>query len=211
MLNANKNTKNQTGTALIPILIALVVILAGAVGYLTIIKKPAILPVPTGNPTTPTENGGLDLGVPVVNPTTGKNANPTQNPAVPADWKTYRNEQYGFEFRYPSEYSDSKNFGGEGVINISIGSKNDTIINLIREPLNGDLCTEFLCDEPAKKQLSMNGINWDYLGMQHYCDAGGCSLDSSVYRTIHGDGRYYMRFYEEKYEADILVGFKFIK
>jgi len=54
--------------------------------------QPTVTPIPNPSPT-PT---------PTVKPTP---APPTVTPAIDiSNWKTYRNEEYGYEFKYPSDY-----------------------------------------------------------------------------------------------------------
>ena len=57
-----KNITNQKGAALIPLLIALVAILAGATGYFALVKKPVQAPMTENNPAT--TGGGIDVAVP---------------------------------------------------------------------------------------------------------------------------------------------------
>ena len=79
---------NKKGFANITLVVVIVVILVGAVGYFAFVKKPAL--PETQNTTLPTSN----------------NNNVPQNPAAneTANWKTYRSEQYGFEFRHPTDW-----------------------------------------------------------------------------------------------------------
>lgn len=43
-----------------------------------------------------------------VSPSTSAAVSPTAYSTVPADWKTYTNEQFGFSFKYPSELTKEK-------------------------------------------------------------------------------------------------------
>ncbi len=78
---------NQKGFANI-ILVIVIVILVGTVGYLGFVKKSE----PIAGRLTPT---------PIQ---TQKSASPNQT----ANWKTYTNSQYGFEFKYPANYVVTK-------------------------------------------------------------------------------------------------------
>lgn len=49
---------------------------------------------------------------------------PSLTSSVPADWKTYTNATYGFEFRYPSDWNFSVSDGG-GVLDIHATNKPD--------------------------------------------------------------------------------------
>ena len=90
---------NQKGFANI-ILVIVIVVLVGAVGYFSFVKKSEpIAQQPTPTPT--------QTNTPTKNPT------PTQTPKDEiASWKTYGNDQYGFEFKYPANYVVTKTPGG---------------------------------------------------------------------------------------------------
>ena len=129
--------------------------------------------------------------------------------AVPADWKTYRNEQYGFEVKYPTEYFDAQYFSNRGQVDVSMTSPNGAELHIAIETLDTQSCIDLLCNQPAQSRSVMNEISWDYLGMQNYCDAGHCSSERPVYRTVHGNSRLYFFFDKEPREHQILSTFKF--
>jgi len=80
---------HQKGFANIVVII-LAVVLAGALGYVTLVKKPAAPEQPTTSQNTPP---------PVVNNNTTPQNPP---PSEIANLKTYKNDTYGFEFKYPT-------------------------------------------------------------------------------------------------------------
>ena len=83
---------NQKGFANI-ILVVVIVMLVGAVGYFAFVKKSEpVAQQPTPTPTQVTNT-------PKSSPT------PTTTPADPtANWKTYTNTQHGIEFKYPNNW-----------------------------------------------------------------------------------------------------------
>ena len=80
---------NQKGFANIA-LIALVVVLAGTVGYFALVKKQEPVAQQTTPPSTTTQTP------------TSQQPSPTPINET-ANWKTYRNDKFGFEFKYPAE------------------------------------------------------------------------------------------------------------
>lgn len=146
---------NQKGFAN-TILVVVIIILAGIGGYY-FLKKPAkvvVSPTPTATPTV------------TVNPT--------------ANWKTYTNNQYGYEFKYPNNYSVSTT-GSTNIASlvsspyVSIEVRNYQILNLtggkpiavggiaaIKFPAGGnrDGGVEYQIDVPSKKlTILFNGRN----------------------------------------------------
>lgn len=92
------------------ILIVAVVILAGALGYVTTVKRSA----PAEQQTNIVENNQVPL------PETTATTNLPVSMDVPTDWKTYTNSRYGFELKYPPNIRVTDSTTGALIANWSI-------------------------------------------------------------------------------------------
>jgi len=93
------------------------------------------------------------------------NQNPTATSNVPADWKTYRNEEYGFELKYPPYAIKTDN---------TYGKVTDVLIELIQDKVRFDvtitsdlsLCTgpyQSLFGTITENKLIKDGNEWRYI------------------------------------------------
>lgn len=82
---------NQKGFTNIVLVVAIIVILIGAVGYFALMNKPK----PITQQPTPTQTKTHVSPTPTQEPTTTSN--------VPTTWKTWRSDVYGFSIRYPGK------------------------------------------------------------------------------------------------------------
>ncbi len=108
------NTKQSHGLApLLIVLILAAIAAAGGVAYMRLTAKPeTIYELPMRY-----DNKGPG---PVVAPS-------SQSAAVPSDWKTYRNEKYGFEIKYPAPWNAfTRGFQDHGAILL----KRETLPNI---------------------------------------------------------------------------------
>ena len=129
---------------------------------------------------------------------------------IPADWKTYTNTQYGFEFKYPKEYTvqDSTNVGiPKTDVLIYLMSENDKIEFLVMKnsgikslneafemfftantnPVSGKINDyQTLSATFLQNQMSFKGIaitdNKSYVGIQtnDYTTQKGVILDQVI-------------------------------
>lgn len=77
-------------------------------------------------------------------------------------WKIYKNDQYGFEIKYPIEWKRKiEEFSDERAFIIFSPYINDFIvgISITREPLNSKLTREITDNIKKQEQLKINGIN----------------------------------------------------
>ncbi len=85
------------------ILIAVIVILLGVVGYVALVKQAQ----PTAQNPAPTAQSTKDGSV---------NSPQGNILSVPKDWKTYRNDTYGFEVKYPANWKEEEpSFSYQGI------------------------------------------------------------------------------------------------
>jgi hypothetical protein len=109
---------NQKGFTNI-ILVVIIVILIGAVGYFAFIKKPE--PVAQQTIPTPTQT---------ITPTKTP-ASPTPTPKdETANWKTYTDIKHGYSIRYPSDWTFEKQSNGDGGL-FKDGNGKSTIYNAL--------------------------------------------------------------------------------
>ena len=159
-------------------------------------------------------------------PPTAQNPSPAPTPStVPADWKTYRNEKYGFEFQYPSDWKSPvekdrrvsigtatpKNYEGEK-LGITISDKGYKTLDQI------------IVDEGSQRGVSFSGIEKTTLNgsdARSFIDNREGGFTANHLYAIHGSYIYKIG-YGNRSSSDpipetvpqiqkILLTFKFIK
>jgi hypothetical protein len=138
---------NQKGFANI-ILVVVIIILAGAVGYFALIKKSE--PMAQQSPT----------------PTSTQTKTPVSPTPAPKDktanWKTYTNAQYGFEFKYPANYVVTKTPGENNkFVTFSVDH-----FQVIVYP--GDLSLDAFIKDQAQNYLISNYQKINFAGQSAY-------------------------------------------
>jgi len=131
-----------------------------------------------------------------------------------AGWKTYINSKRDFTLQYPATDRISYDGGESGIIQVVFSSTaamfGPAYIAIFVETISGRNCHHALCNVPTISQISYNGIVWENIGPDEYCDIGPCAPSKNVvYRTTRGESRYYITFDAPDQAESVLKTFKF--
>lgn len=125
---------------------------------------------------------------------------------------TYCNDVFGFVLTYPQSYISKVNPYGTNWLQVYFGPQGASVFTLYAEP-GANYCYHNLCDRAAKDHETYNGIVWDYLGRDGYCDGdntgGGCDT-SEIYRTKGNGGNFYISSISQESIKAALKTFRFI-
>ena len=134
-----------------------------------------------------------------------------------ADWKTYRNEEYGFEIKYPSEFTYTTNSYSRGFQVLFTGSSAFFTVNVRNDELGlgVDLKNYFYLDFSPKEQTTLaDQTAYIYEAPDGYCDGPGCSEPFLAIATRKNTTIYIVEFKGDiqinNIEKEILSTFKFI-
>lgn len=125
---------------------------------------------------------------------------------------TYCNNMFGFVIMYPQSYVSEVNPYGTNWLQINFGPQGASVFTIYAEP-DANYCHHDLCDRVAEGHETYNGIVWDYLGRDGYCEGdntgGGC-ITSDVYRTKGNSGNFYISSISRESIRAALKDFRFI-
>lgn len=191
---------NQIGVAKV-LLVAVIVIFVGAVGFFAFIKK--LEPIAQQPTPTPTQ---------IKTP-----ASPTPTPKdETANWTTYQNAGLGFELKTPFYISVDKVFNDQyNRLVIFISNKENFDVRLKRDK-SASLGQYYYLDFPVSSRSTLGGKEaLVFEAPNGYCDGPGCGDPFIAYSAKNNDDFYNIVFYGDTKLSDtektILASFKFTK
>lgn len=140
------------------------------------------------------------------------------------DWKTYRNEEYGFEFEYPAQWSLEEEIPGVGALSIVLLFRETVTVPLVRmsifkgsqvgvqERLKADIQKIAGAKLLADEDVEYNGVTWHRIVIDWPED--GAEGGMAYYYTSRGQSVYEVTLESANKkvgDANILSTFNFIK
>ncbi len=173
------------------IIIAVLVVLVAGVGYFAFVKKSA--PVAYQTPT------------PTVTTTVIKTTSPTVDPT--ANWKTYSNQTYGYEVKYPNNWKVSET---DSQVNFMPIGGQDVSLSLFvfNKPVSEARLLVPLLNVPGRNvdsqwDIIVNGVDWIQVTVDK---------NQIAQLTYHNNKTYAVQYSTlEKANSQIFATFKFTK
>ncbi len=170
--------KSHTGLIVTTIILVLLLIVGGASAYFYLTSQPPTPdPIPTPLELEPEETTEF-------------------NPSETADWQTYRNEEYGFEFKYPADWRDcekEKNKIGQHIMADSVACFFDPLVigHSDLDPSLGGFITVTVSPQPdlfsQYPNISSLRNYFRNLPVYNYDGELSPSITPSEGQTINGD------------------------
>jgi hypothetical protein len=122
----------------------------------------------------------ISLFRPAINPTAVKTVNDIlstlkfNNSATISTWKTYHNEQYGFEFKYPADWKLTLNLLPNSFQEFLVqNTSNKQAVRVSVSSGYPDILGDYKYGQPSNK--SVGGVSAQEIISKDICDAGECS------------------------------------
>ena len=126
-------------------------------------------------------------------------------------WITFKNQEYGYEFRYPSEARVDVTLKDASQVKVQIepGDPFEVIVTL--QYTSADML--YYLDRPSSGERSIGENIWsEFLLKDGYCDAAGCSKPIYALKMEAGNILFTVIFHSQKttteLQEDILATFK---
>ena len=126
-------------------------------------------------------------------------------------WITFKNQEYGYEFRYPSEARVEVTLKDASQVKVHVGTGDPFQVTVTLEYSSADLL--YYLDTPAIGEQSIGENIWsEFLLPDGYCDAAGCSSPIYALKMESGNILFTVIFYSQKgtteLQEEILATFK---
>lgn len=132
-------------------------------------------------------------------------------------WKTYKNDQYGFEFQYPARFNSEILNNELAIFKAGINGEGNFEARVREQSPSGLSLDKYLyLDFPISQRMELaNQEAMVYKAPNGYCDGPGCSEPFIAVVTKRGTVFYHMIFYDDaefsEEELMMVSTFKFTK
>ena len=132
-------------------------------------------------------------------------------PAVEPAWITFKNQEYGYEFRYPSEARVDVTLKDASQVKVQVGPGDPFEVIVTLQYTTADV--RYYLDTPVSGERTIGENIWsEFLLPDGYCDAVGCSAPLYALRLASGDILLTVIFFSQKttteLQEEILATFK---